>query len=66
MRWLATPRPTREEKREVRRFAFLPTLVDDETRWVWLEFYTAYQEYTVGGYGDTWRTIARFSEGVPF
>lgn len=64
MRWLAKPLADRSEKRDVTRFAFIPVYVDDDTRFVWLERYSVYQEWAHRGYGMGWVTVAKYSLGA--
>lgn len=66
MRWPIMFAPERRSgtKRDVRRFAFLPTICDedgDRATVVWLSWYIAQQEWMHSGYAMRWVTIARYT-----
>jgi hypothetical protein len=66
MRWRAMKAPAYGETRRVRRFAWFPTLVDEDTDpplRVWLEWYWEHQQLTLSGFdGTEWRVLGRYSE----
>lgn len=45
MRWKATPDPQTFERRDVVKFALVPTKIDDE--WIWLESYAETFEFGI-------------------
>ena len=65
MRWNPKPKPELDSWRIVKRFAWLPVLVNlPSKQYVWLEFYKVNQQYKkrqyFGGFCDKWldRTTA--------
>ena len=64
MRWLAKVEPRIEDVRLMRRFAWLPTRIDN--LWIWMERYTAVEQYKTrsypgefGGWFVGWEVISR-------
>ena len=55
MRWSS---PRKGDLRKVRKFAWLPTECDEGVT-VWLELYTAVEEFQMGFEDCGWRTVRR-------
>lgn len=64
MKWTVEPAPQIGDQREIRRFAFIPELLEGNIK-VWLEYYYVHQIYVRGRGDDFWSDQSSYSESRP-